>query len=129
MRPTYHFVSHAHWDREWYLTFEELRVRLVQMIDDLILYCDDHPQFHSFLFDGQADMIESYLEIKPEMRENISAYVRNGKFSIGPWYILTDQFLPSGESHIRNLQIGLKSAKRFGKAMMIGYIPDQFFIR
>ena len=30
-----HIVSHTHWDREWYLTFEEFRIRLVEITIEL----------------------------------------------------------------------------------------------
>ena len=28
-----HVVSHSHWDREWYLTFQQFRLRLLDLID------------------------------------------------------------------------------------------------
>ncbi len=28
MIPTYHIVSHSHWDREWYKTFEQFRMHV-----------------------------------------------------------------------------------------------------
>jgi len=31
------FVSHTHWDREWYQPFEEFRVRLVKLVDKLVV--------------------------------------------------------------------------------------------
>jgi len=30
-----HIVSHTHWDREWYLTLEEYRIKLVDLVDHL----------------------------------------------------------------------------------------------
>ena len=32
MKTTVHIVSHSHWDREWYLPFEQHRMRLVGRI-------------------------------------------------------------------------------------------------
>ncbi|MFW9952110.1 MAG: glycosyl hydrolase-related protein, partial [Candidatus Thorarchaeota archaeon] len=43
-----------------------------------------------------------------------------------PMYILPDEFLVSGESLIRNLLIGHHIAKKFGRVMKAGYIPDPF---
>jgi hypothetical protein len=37
-----------------------------------------------------------------------------------------DEFLASGESHIRNLEMGLARARDLGRALEIGYMPDQF---
>src|SRR5581483_2488569 len=35
-------------------------------------------------------------------------------------------FLVSGESLIRNLEIGMAAARRFGRPLDVGYLPDQF---
>jgi hypothetical protein len=45
---------------------------------------------------------------------------------MGPWYILMDEFLVSGETIVRNLQRGLERAAAFGGAMQVGYLPDMF---
>ena len=29
-------ISHTHWDREWYQTFQEFRIRLVTLVDKLL---------------------------------------------------------------------------------------------
>ena len=33
MSKNIHIISHSHWDREWYLPFEEHRMRLVELVD------------------------------------------------------------------------------------------------
>ena len=126
VEPTYNIVTHAHWDREWYLSFEEFRTWLVDMIDELFDLVEKDPDFDSFLFDGQMAMVLDYLEVRPEMLERFKENVRKKKFIIGPWYVLIDQFIPSGESHIRNLLYGLAFARKIGEPMMVGYVPDQF---
>ena len=45
---------------------------------------------------------------------------------MGPWYILMDEFLVSGETIVRNLQMGIKRGAAFGGAMEVGYLPDMF---
>ena len=45
---------------------------------------------------------------------------------MGPWYLQPDEFLVSGESLVRNLQIGLRQAAEFGGQMRAGYVPDCF---
>ncbi len=125
-KPTYNVVTHAHWDREWYLSFEEYRTWLIDMVDELFDRIDGDPDFNSFLFDGQVAMPMDYLEVRKERLEKFKDYVKKKKLIIGPWYILTDQFLPSGESHIRNLLFGLAFSRELGEPMMVGYVPDQF---
>ena len=51
-RTTVHIVAHTHWDREWYLTFEQFRINLVRLIDQLVDMMRDG-SYEYFLLDGQ----------------------------------------------------------------------------
>lgn len=126
MKPTYHIVSHSHWDREWYFPFDRFRAMLVDMIDDLIDLMERDPDFKSYTLDGQMAAVMDYLETRPDRATVIRRLVEEKKLFIGPWYILNDEFLSSGESHIRNLALGFRLGKAFGGVMNVGYIPDQF---
>jgi len=123
---TIHVLSHTHWDREWYLPFQQFRVRLVELMDQLLELLDADPAYRAFMLDGQAIAIEDYLEIHPEQEARIGRYVQEGRLLIGPWYILPDEFLVSPEATIRNLLMGGRVCRRFGPKMDIGYIPDPF---
>ncbi|HET9689906.1 MAG TPA: hypothetical protein VFP61_02045 [Acidimicrobiales bacterium] len=48
------------------------------------------------------------------------------RLEIGPWYTLADELLVSGETLVRNLQLGLAAADRLGGATPVGYLPDSF---
>ncbi len=122
---TFHIISHTHWDREWYLPFEVFRIELVELIDNLLNILKHNKDF-IFHLDGQTIMLSDYLEIKPYKKEEIKKYIEEGRLQIGPWYVLSDQFLTSGEATIRNLLFGIRDAKSFGHVMNIGYCPDQF---
>ncbi|MGH7594932.1 MAG: alpha-mannosidase [bacterium] len=126
MTPTYHLVSHTHWDREWYLSFEQFRAMLVRMVDDLLDLLARDPEYKCFTLDGQTIVLEDYLTIKPERAEEIRRLVAQGRLLIGPWYILPDEFLVSGEATIRNLLFGRRISQQFGTEMKVGYIPDSF---
>ncbi len=119
-------VPHTHWDREWYITFQEFRARLVIMMDKLLNILKTDPEYKNFALDGQVIPLEDYLEVRPEKGEEIKNYVKEGRLSIGPMYVLPDEFLVSGESLIRNLLIGHQIAHKFGGIMKAGYIPDPF---
>lgn len=121
-----HFVSHTHWDREWYETFDAFRFRLVQLIDHLLEILHHDPGYRYFLLDGQTVVLEDYLAIKPHRKEELKKFVREGRIFIGPWYVLTDEFLISGETHIRNLLFGKRLMQDFGSRSGIGYLPDSF---
>jgi mannosylglycerate hydrolase len=119
-------VSHTHWDREWYLPFQEFRIKLIRLTDNLLRILDTDPDFKTFVFDGQTVVLQDYLEIRPEEREHIAQLVQSGRLNIGPWYILPDEWLVSAEATVRNLLLGHLMAEQFGKPMKAGYVPDPF---
>lgn len=121
-----HIISHTHWDREWYLPFEKHRHKLIDLINELINLLESNPDFKSFHLDGHTIILEDYLEIFPKMRERLTKLIKDKRIIIGPWYVLQDEFLTSGEANIRNLQIGISVAKEFGEPLMLGYFPDSF---
>jgi alpha-mannosidase len=123
---TVHVISHTHWDREWYLTFEQYRARLVDLVDGVLDRMDRDPRFTFFHLDGQSIVIEDYLEIRPEREPDVRKRVEEGRLLVGPWFVMPDMFLVSGESLVRNLTRGIRTAEKFGRAMRVGYIPDPF---
>jgi mannosylglycerate hydrolase len=126
VRPvTITLVPHTHWDREWYEPFQVFRHRLVAALDSVLELIEAEPGFR-FTLDGQTAAIEDYLEIRPENTARVAAAVRGGQLAIGPWQILLDEFLCSGETIIRNLRMGWAGAERLGRAMPVGYLPDMF---
>lgn len=126
MPYTMHVISHTHWDREWYLTFQQFRLRLVDLIDHLLEILDTDPDFKHFNFDGQTIVLEDYLQIRPQNERKLRKYIEQGRILVGPWYQLNDEYLVSGESTIRSLLIGHRLSEKFGTPMKVGYIPDQF---
>jgi mannosylglycerate hydrolase len=119
-------VSHTHWDRAWYWPFEKFRVRLVQTIDELIEILHSTPTFKFFTLDGQTVVLEDYLDVRPERRTDLERLIASHRLLVGPWYVLPDEFLVSGEALIRNLMLGNRIAKQFGAVMKEGYSPDAF---
>lgn len=121
-----HVLPHTHWDREWYDPYPAFRIRLVELLDELLPRLDTDPAFTHFQLDGQMAVIDDYLEVRPHERERIERLARAGRLSMGPWYVLPDEFLVSGETLVRDLQLGLRRAEPFGGAMRVGYLPDMF---
>lgn len=121
-----HIISHTHWDREWYLPYEKHHVLLVKLMDQLLETLDRDEHFRSFHLDGQTIILDDYLQVRPEMREKIQKYIKDGRIQIGPWYILQDEFLTSSEANIRNLQYGVRDALQWGGLSKVGYFPDSF---
>ena len=121
-----HLVTHTHWDREWYRTYEEFRIFLVDLIDNLLSHLDEHPEYQSFLLDGQTVLLEDYLDIRPDQRQRLKKYIQSGRIKIGPQYTQPDEYIPSAESLVRNFLIGNLTCEEYGRKMPIGYFPDSF---
>ncbi|MGE5584842.1 MAG: alpha-mannosidase [Bacillota bacterium] len=119
-------VSHTHWDREWYLPFQQFRARLVALVDYVMDLLEHDEAFKCFMLDGQAVVLEDYLEVRPENEERLRRLISERRLLVGPWYVLPDEFLSSEEALVRNLLIGRKVAGRFGPVMGVGYVPDPF---
>src|SRR5205823_7757784 len=71
-------------------------------------------------------VVDDYLEVRPEAEPVLRRLAGSGRLSMGPWYILMDEFLVSGETMVRDLQLGLERAAAFGGAMPVVYLPDMF---
>jgi alpha-mannosidase len=119
-------VPHTHWDREWYLTFQQFRMKLVATVDAVLDIMERDPGYARFLLDGQTIILDDYLEVRPENGARLQRLAREGRILVGPWYIQPDEFLVSGESLIRNLLRGRRMARDYGGAMNVGYVPDTF---
>jgi len=117
-----HVVSHTHWDREWRYPFWETRLMLVGFMDELVDVLESGA-YPGFLLDGQVIPVLDYLEARPEMRSRITALVSAGKFQIGPWLLLPDEYPIDGESMVRNLLWGHRRAKELGGVFNVGYTP------
>ena len=122
---TAHVVAHTHWDREWYHPFVRFRQRLVVLIDELL--DDPPPSGESFLLDGQSIILEDYLDVRPDRAAELSSLLHSGRIEAGPWYVLADELIPSGEALVRNLLLGSRVLRRLRAAPPpVLYCPDSF---
>lgn len=125
MSPELLLVSHFHWDREWYRSFEVFRGRLIDAVDAVLDLLGTDPGFR-FVLDGQAIVLEDYLAVRPQRRDEIVAGLHAGRLAAGPWYVQPDSLLPAGETHVRNLLLGRQVAGALGPVSAVGYVPDSF---
>lgn len=123
--PEIHLVSHTHWDREWYHPAGRFRQRLVALVDELL---DAPPRMgESFLLDGQGIVLEDYLAVRPERGADLAALLRAGRLEAGPWYVLADELIPSGEALVRNLLAGRRVLRALSAdSPPVLYCPDSF---
>src|ERR1019366_1753506 len=122
-----HYVLSTHWDRERLQTFQVFRHRLVRLLDRVIGDADCGKLRGPFTTDGQSIVIEDYLEVRPERRAQVERMARDGKLKIGPWFVLPDEWLVSGEGIIRNIRLGRKIARQLGGVPSdAGFVCDLF---
>jgi len=120
-------VSNTHWDREFKWSFEKTRRRLLDMMDVTLDILENDPKYHSYTMDAHVIMIDDYLEMRPERREQIERFVKQGRLVIGPWYTLSEDFNLSHEALVRNLILGRQAVEKYGgKCGTVGYKPSSW---
>ncbi len=134
-----HLVSHTHWDREWFLPSAYTREWLPPFFDSLFALLERKPEYQ-FTLDGQTILIEDYLEelahgdVPPQLtvrdsktaRTLLKRHAAAGRITLGPYYLQPDWNLVSGESLVRNLQIGHTHAREYAEPMKAGWLLDNF---
>ncbi len=122
------FLSSTHWDREWYLPFQAMRFQLIETMDEIIDVLEQQPDFRLFCMDGQTIVLEDYAAGVPEENvRRLKALIANGRVLVGPWYVMPDERLLSGESLIHNFLRGRKVAAQWGAdPWKFGYLCDIF---
>src|ERR671918_665495 len=116
-------VPHTHWDREWYAPFQAFRAQLVRLLDQLLPLLERDLSYARFLLDGQTAVLDDYLEVRPEAAATLRRLAASGRLSVGPWMILMDEFMVSGETIVRDLQLGMRRATGLGGATPPGQLP------
>ncbi len=126
MKKVYIQVS-THWDREWYNHFQAFRYDLIKTTDKIISEVTSKEHIDNFVFDGQTIVLEDYLEIMSQNYDKLASVIQDGGLKIGPWYVMPDEWLVSGESLIRNFEQGKKICGEFGvEPFQYGYVNDIF---
>ncbi|PLS47369.1 alpha-mannosidase [Carnobacterium maltaromaticum] len=120
-----HVVAHTHWDREWYFSDNEAFIQFSYHMDEVI-YALENGELDYYYLDGQLSILDDYLKVYPNQEAKIKELVEGNKLFIGPWYTQMDEFVVSGESVVKNLQIGIDMSKRLGGHTALGYLPDSF---
>jgi mannosylglycerate hydrolase len=82
---------HTHWDREWYRTYEEFNLRLIEVMDEILdeLECGAAPCFY---LDGQVSALESYSKFRDKNLERVKKLIAAKKLFIGPFLVSATAF-------------------------------------
>lgn len=92
----------------------------------LLDFLAQHPEFPSYVFDGQYSVMHDFLAKYPEKQALVEHLIATGRLKVGPWYTQCDTLLNQTESVIRNLLLGKMGADALGGSMSVGYLPDIF---
>ncbi len=145
LKKTIYIVPHTHFDREWYRVQASFQKRLREIMQDVVPRLKSG-ELEAFNLDAQAVAFQDALQSVDDELEALGSHksnaarrkalrafktdmkqlVRDGKLSIGPWFIQPDLFLVSGESLIRNLKKGMDYSQTLGVKDFVGYLPDPF---
>ncbi|GAA4981767.1 glycoside hydrolase family 38 C-terminal domain-containing protein [Kitasatospora paranensis] len=120
-----HVVTHVHWDREWYRPFESFRARLVELAERICEELDDG-RMSTFHLDGQTIVLADIEALRPDLADRLAGHARAGRLTLGPWHVLADNQLVSGENLVRNLLTARRWGARVGALADVGYCPDTF---
>jgi mannosylglycerate hydrolase len=119
-------VVQTHWDREWYLPHQSFIARMLRVVESIAGQLEAG-QLDSFLFDGQTAAMEDLFEhAEAPLAARVRALAASGRIVLGPWYVMADEFLASGEALLRNLELGMRDAAALGSCQKVGYLPDTF---
>ena len=121
-----HVVSGTHWDREWRHTAEQSKLRLVDLMDNIINVLENVPEYKCFCVDGGMIVLEDYLDIRPEKKETLAKLIKSGRMIVVNWYTLPETNTVAPESLVRNLLLGHKMAAEFGGGMKSGYTATSY---
>ena len=126
MKKIIHLISGTHWDREWRHTAEQSKLRLADLMDNIIDILENKKSYEYFCVDGGTIVLEDYFTVRPENRNRVEKLIKEGKMIIVNWYTLPETNTVAPESMIRNLLTGRRMAKEFGGAMKSGYTATSY---
>jgi alpha-mannosidase len=121
------YVLSSHWDREWHQSFQIFRYRMVRMLDGVLDAQQRSELSGPFYCDGQVSFVDDYMDVRPERANELRARLASGDLVAGPWYTQPDELLVSGESLIRNLEMGMRRVQELGgRSSTVGFACDAF---
>ncbi len=121
-----HLISGTHWDREWRHTAEQSKLRLADLMDNIINLLETKPQYKHFCVDGGTIVLEDYFSIRPENRERVKKLIKDKRIIIVNWYTLPEINTVAPEALIRNLLLGHRMADELGGGMKSGYTATSY---
>ena len=114
-KTTGYVISHGHMDIEWYMPMRSYRFWTVEALDELLRISKEHPEFVTYVLDGQTCVLDIYLQARPSAKADMEELIKKGVLSIGPFFSQFDEWLISAESMVRNCLYGNRSCRTLGR--------------
>ena len=121
-----YLLCNAHLDPVWMWQREEGIAEAISTFRVAAQFCEE---YDGFLFNHNESLLYEWVEeYEPALFERIKKLVKEGKWHImGGWYIQPDCVMPSGESFLRQIQIGNKYfLEKFGVKSTTAVNVDPF---
>ena len=105
MKQKVHLICNAHLDPVWQWEWEEGAAAAVSTFRAAADFCEETDDF--IFCHNEVTLYRWVEEYEPSLFQRIQALVKAGKWHImGGWYLQPDCNMPSGESIIRQMQLG-----------------------
>ena len=120
-------VPHTHWDREWYLPFEQFRMRLVRMVTEMVEVMERDPRIRHFTLDGQAVILEDVAELRPDLIPRLRALAAARRLRWGRPTSCPTNSCPDPSRWFATSSTARPWPREMGfEPMALGYSPDPF---
>ncbi len=121
-----YMLCNAHLDPVWLWKREEGMAEAISTFRVAADFCE---KYDGFIFNHNESVLYEWVEeYEPELFARIKRLVKEGKWRImGGWYLQPDCVMPSGESFIRQIEVGNQYfAEKFGVKTETGVNFDPF---
>jgi len=121
-----YLLCNAHLDPVWQWQREEGIAEAISTFRVAAKFCED---YNGFIFNHNESLLYEWVqEHEPALFERIKRLIKEGKWHImGGWYLQPDCVMPSGESFVRQIEIGNKYfMEQFGVSSATAVNVDPF---
>lgn len=125
MKKRVHLICNAHIDPIWQWDWQEGVSAVLSTFKSAVNLAEKY----DYIFCHNEVTVYKYVEeYAPELFEKIKQLVKEGKWHIiGGWYLQPDDNMPSGESFVRQIQMGMAYfEEKFGVRPITGFNVDAF---
>lgn len=122
----FYMLCNAHLDPVWLWQRQEGMAEAISTFRVAADFCE---KFDGFIFNHNESVLYEWVEeYEPELFKRIQKLVEEGKWRImGGWYLQPDCVMPSGESIIRQIEVGNDYfVEKFGVKPLIAINMDPF---